>query len=197
MYDSHDIIQLEFDNLLNVLKCLNLCFCITEEYNNSLALIENKLNTNINKDIVLYRQNLYKKERDCTWKNVKYEFENNNKYDIQLYTFWKKNHDKQISKLKKITNFSFHDNIYHSLLLYTNLPLNRCPLSIFNPTSNFVQKYTKELVVINNLSRNNCGKQFAINWIQYFSKYFKIHIDIDLSDPLHNIKYIASLNNFK
>ena len=197
MFDSNEVSQSEFDLLITSLSNLNLLFCITEEYNNSLSLIENKLHINLNNNVILYRQNLYKEKRTDSWSEIERVFNLYNKYDILLYKFWLQNHKKQIQKLKIINKFSFHDNKYHSLILYTNLPYNRCPLSIFNPTSIFVKKYTKELIIINNLSRNICGKQFAVNWIKYFSKYFKIQCNIDLDNPLNSIEYIASLNDFK
>lgn len=36
--------------------------------------------------------------------------------------------------------FTFNANEGHNLLLYTNLPANRCPITIFKPESKWVEK---------------------------------------------------------
>jgi len=197
LYEYHEIKQEDYDNLINKIKQMNFIYCITEKYNESLSLIENRLKININNNIINYRENLNKLKRK-NWEEIEYEFNKNNYYDIKLYEYCLKKFNTDLNIIKKNKKFNFTENKYHSLFIYCNKPIDRCPISIFNINSKFVENNNLQLKIINELSRKKCknGIDFALQWLILFKKHFKIDISINNNEPLETIKEISRIDRF-
>lgn len=194
--DQYKINDNDYDKIINFFENSDIVYCLTEEFNRSLTNIEDKLNIAINKNILNFRENLNKLEKN-NWDYVTKIFETNNIYDIKLYNFVKNKFNNQINNTK-INSFNFIENKYHSLILYTNPPSERCPINIFNPNSNFVENNKEKLVNLNIISRKNIknGKDFAINWIKLFTHINNIKININYDEPLDSIKEISNMEEF-
>lgn len=194
--DQYKINENDYNKIINFFENSDIVYCLTEQFSKSLVNIENKLNIEINKNILNFRENLNKLEK-TNWDHITKKFESNNIYDIKLYNFFKNKFNKQLTSAK-LNTFNFIENKYHSLLLYTSSPNNRCPLNIFNPNSIFVENNKNELININEISRINIknGKEFAINWLRLFINKYKLDIFINNSEPLETIKEISKLEDF-
>jgi len=198
-YSFYEVTHDDYNYLLNKFITMNIIYCITEKYNDSLVLIENKLKINLNNEIINYRENLNKLKQNNHTQLIE-EFNKNNIYDIKLYEYCLNKFYIQLNNIKLNNKFQFQKNKYHSLMLYTNKPFDRCPISIFNIDSKFVEKNEKQLKIINQLSRtlsNNNSINFCIEWIKIFQKHYKIDINININDPLETIKHISEMNEFK
>lgn len=202
--DKYVINDNNYDKIIDFFENSNIIYCLTEEYNKSLIAIEKILDINLKKQILNYRENLNKLEKN-NWEYIETIFKKHNYYDIKLFDFFKNKFELQNNKInieKENYNFNFLENKYHSLMLYCNLPANRCPLNIFNPNSDFVEKNKEKLKNLNKISRKNiksisaAGIEFGINWLKLFIHIYKLDININMSNPLETIKEISSLKKF-
>ena len=198
LYEYYKVTEDDYDYLISRMEMLNIIYCITEKYNQSLLLIENKLKTNLDREIINYIENLNKLER-INWTDCLNTFNENNIFDIKLYNYCLNKFETQIENINYDKSFKFNENKYHSLFIYCNKPFDRCPISIFNINSEFVKNNKLQLQIINELSRKTSLDHigFAQKWLFYFKRYFKIDIDINTDLPLKIIKQISEIEQFQ
>lgn len=194
LYDEYNVKEDDYKKIINFFENSNIIYCLLEEYNSSLLAIEYFLKINIDKNIIKYRENLNKIEiNKFEWENIKELFKKYNEYDIKLFIFFKNKYKIQSTNISNNQKFNFIDNKYHSLMLYCNPPAERCPITIYNPSSKYVENNKDKLINLNKISRKNInnGKEFAINWLTLFIHINKINININFDNPLDTIKELS------
>ena len=204
-----EINESHYNHICNILNSLDVIYGITENMSSSIKNISYVLNKEFPKSITLHRKNLNKLERDDNWENIKNIFNENNKWDNKLYEFVNNKFKLQIKKIPKniIKNkLNFKGDEYIHLIIYTNPPVNRSPICIFNPDSAWIKKNINLLQEINNSARSNAIKQynnnntitaefgrlFTIEWCKIIIKKLDIDFKINISNPLETVKEISN-----
>jgi len=185
-------------NLVDIicsLDKLNFIVGKTEEYNDSLNIISNKLNISLPKTINKKRVTLYKEPID-NYNELKKEFIKNNKYDYILYDKLNEIFNKQRENIKSKISYNFTGNKYDYIMKYTQ---RFCILESFNVNKNFLEKNKKKLNIIHNIAcGTENGKIYLIKWLELFFKSFKINLEIDYNDPITTIEQLTyNINNLR
>lgn len=199
LYSREEVKEREFETLLDVLGRRNVVFGLTEEYENSLRVIENMTDKVFTTAIGKYRTNINKIRRN-DWSSAVEAFDTHNEYDNRLYDFIKERFGRQKALITGRKKFSFIGDRYHSLFLYINTPMNRCPLGIYNPKLLFIEKNKKALDIIHNVARERCcgdGKVFCLEWLKLFSNFFGRTTEVDRDDPLNAVEKLATSLAFR
>ena len=192
---NEELCEKKLHDILYTLDKLNFIIGKTEQYSESLNIISNQLNIDINKTITKKRITLYKDPiRD--YDKLKDLFIKNNKYDYLLYNKLNEIFNKQKEKIKSKILYNFIGTKYDYIIKYSQ---RFCILESFNVDKIFLEKNKKKLRNIHNIAIKNItsmttenGKLYLRKWLELFIKSFEIDIEIDYLDPIQTIENIAA-----
>ena len=196
LYEENPVTNEDYEKVIGALQSLNMIYGLTHEFSDTLKAIEQRTGISIKEDLVKqYRVSVYKQPRDeKNWARIKQTYDANNRYDNLLFEWVGVRFAEQtVSLTPGSRDFDYVSSKYHSLLLYSGSPANRCPLNLYIPGSAFVEKNKLVLTSINKASKRVAagrGRVFAAEWVKRFSEHFKIHIP-DNTDPIEALEYFS------
>ena len=196
LYSADPITEEDYEKVLVALRSLQMIYGLTHAFSESLNAIEQGTGIRIEEDLIKqYRVSVYKQPRDeASWPRITRAFNANNRLDNRLFEWVKGRFEQQkLSLIPVSRDFDYVSSRYHSLLLYSGSPENRCPLNLFIPGLPFVQKHKLVLRLINKSAKQVAagdGRLFAAEWVRRFSEHFKMEPPED-ADALEALEHFS------
>jgi hypothetical protein len=197
IYSEQPVTEADYQQVISALQSLTMVYGLMERFTETLIGIEQRCGLQVSDTLIKqYRVAVYKAPRDEErWARITETFEENNAFDIRLFEWVVARFEEQSSALEPAHRpFKYTGSKYHSLMLYSGSPENRCPLNFFIPGAAFVQKHNIVLRMINRSSKKVAqgdGHVFAAEWVRRFSEHFKIEAPADL-DPMEALEYFSA-----